>query len=153
MMHEAGHGVPRDHDTAERWYRCAADRGHTDAQQRLVNLGTDLDESRNPDARTEGPEERDVELGCLGYFVVKLSSALAQYAYVLAIAVVGLASAYGGLYTADWLSTVLCDEGVCGVAGGLAVVVGFLGGWLTAMAVLGGSLAVFRELVRAFLSR
>ena len=153
MMHEAGHGVPRDQDTAMQWYRCAADRGHSDARQRLADLGTDLDEPGIPDARTEGQQERDAELGCLGYFVVKLSSVLAQFAYVFSIALVGLASAYGGVYTADWLSTVLCDEGVCGVAGGLAVVVGFLGGWLTAMAVLGGALAVFRELVRAFLSR
>ena len=148
-----GIGVQQDVEEAVKWYRQAAEQGHSDARQRLVDVGTDLHEPGIPDARTEGQQERDAELGCLGYFVVKLSSVLAQYTYLFSIAFVGLASAYGGVYTADWLSTVLCDEGVCGVAGGLAVVVGFLGGWLTAMAVLGGALAVFRELVRAFLSR
>ena len=152
MMHEAGHGVPRHTDTAMQWYRCAADQGHTDAQQRLACLETQLDEPGIPDIRTEGQQERGSELGWLGYFVVKLGSVLAQYGYLFLIALVGLASAYGGVYTAEWLSTILCDE-VCGVAGGLAVVGGFFGGWLTAMAVLGGALAVFRELVRAFLSR
>ncbi len=153
MMHEAGHGVPRDTDTAMQWYRCAADQGHTDAQQQLVRLEADMDEPGIPDAGTEGQQERGAELGCLGYLVVKLGSVLVQYAYLFMIALVGLASVYGGVYTADWLSTVLCDESVCGVASGLAVVGGFLGGWLAATAVLGGALAVFRELVRALLSR
>ena len=153
MMHEAGHGVPRDTDTAMQWYRCAADQGHTDAQQQLVRLEADLDEPGIPDAGAEGQQQRSAELGFLGYFVVKLGSVLVQYVYLFLIALVGLASVYGGVYTADWLSTILCHEGACGVASGLAVVGGFLGGWLAATAVLGGLLAVFRELVRALLSR
>lgn len=153
MMYEAGHGVRRDHDSAMQWYRRAADRGHSDARQRLADLGTGLDEPGVPDAGTEGQQERDAELGCLGFFVVELRSALAQCAYLVLVALVGLASIYSGLYMAEWLSTALCDEGACGVASGLAVVVGFLGGSLTAASVLGGALAIFRELVRAFLSR
>ena len=125
------------------WFLRDVDSGHADAQFRLGKMF----------ANGEGQQERDAELGCLGYSVVKMGSVLVQYVYLFLIALVGLASAYGGVYTADWLSTILCDEGVCGVASGLAVVGGFLGGWLAAMAVLGGSLAFFRRLVRALLSR